>query len=278
MMADMMEIIILLSLIALGTGAGIMGAMFGLGGGVIFVPVLMLVFGMAPAEAAAVSLVGIVAGSVGASSVFIEKGLANVRLGLLLEVTTTIGAIAGALIAVYLEDWILSLVFCAVMIYSAIRMILSPERVVEPQDGQGRMSFTYKDETHGEEISYEVQNVGKGSAACVVAGMLSSMTGVGGGAIKVPVMNLIMHVPMKAASSTSSYMIGITAFSGAITYFLSGQLDLAFAGGVAIGAFIGALAGTYLARKIDTKSIRRYFSVVLLFMSAIVLLRVGGIL
>ena len=277
-MADVMEIVILLSLIALGAGAGIMGAMFGLGGGVIFVPVLMLVFGMAPAEAAAVSLVGIVAGSVGASSVFIEKGLANVRLGLLLEVTTTIGAIAGALIAVYLQDWILSLVFCAVMIYSAIRMILRPEKVVEPKDGKGRMSFTYKDEAHGEEIPYEVQNVGKGSAACIVAGMLSSMTGVGGGAIKVPVMNLIMHVPMKAASSTSSYMIGITAFSGAITYFLSGQLDLAFAGGVAIGAFIGALAGTYLARRIDTRSIRRYFSVVLLFMSAIVLLRVGGIL
>ena len=104
------------------------------------------------------------------------------------------------------------------------------------------------------------------------------MTGVGGGAIKVPVMNLIMHIPMKAASSTSSYMIGITAFSGAITYFFSGQLDLAFAGGVAIGAFIGALAGTYLARRIETKHIRRYFSVVLLFMSALVLLRIGGIL
>ena len=84
-----MEIIILLALVALGTGAGIMGALFGLGGGVIFVPVLMLAFGMAPAEAAAVSLVGIVAGSVGASSVFVEKGLANVRLGLLLEVTST---------------------------------------------------------------------------------------------------------------------------------------------------------------------------------------------
>jgi len=92
------------------------------------------------------------------------------------------------------------------------------------------------------------------------------------------VMNLIMHVPMKAASSTSSYMIGITAFSGAITYFFSGQLDLTFAGGVAIGAFIGALLGTYLARKLDTKYIRRYFSVILFIMAALVLLRVGGIL
>ena len=273
-----MEIIILLGLIALGAGAGIMGAMFGLGGGVIFVPVLMLAFGLAPAEAAAVSLVGIVAGSVGASSVFVEKGLANVRLGLLLEVTTTIGAIAGAIIAGLMEDWILSLVFCGVMIYSAFRMILSPERVVEPKDSNGRFSFKYVDEAHNEEIPYEVQNVGKGGLACVFAGMMSSMTGVGGGAIKVPVMNLIMHIPMKAASSTSSYMIGVTAFSGAVTYFFSGQLNLPFAGAVAIGAFIGAIAGSYLARKIDTKHLRRYFSVVLFFMAILVLLRVGGII
>ena len=273
-----MELIILLCLIALGAGAGIMGALFGLGGGVIFVPVLMLCFGMSPAEAAAVSLVGIVAGSVGASSVFVEKGLANVRLGLLLEVTTTIGAVAGALIAGFLEEWLLSLVFCAVMIYSAARMIMSPEKVVEPKEGEGRMNFEYRDEENGEVIPYEVQNVKEGSIACVFAGMLSSMTGVGGGAIKVPVMNLIMHVPMKAASSTSSYMIGITAFSGAITYFFSGQLDLAFAGGVAIGAFIGAISGTILARKLSTKHLRKYFSVVLILMSILVLLRVGGIL
>jgi len=273
-----MEIVILLCLIALGAGAGIMGALFGLGGGVIFVPVLMIAFGMGPAEAAAVSLVGIVAGSVGASSIFVEKGLANVRLGLLLEVTTTIGAIAGALIAAYLDEWILSLVFCAVMIYSAIRMVLSPEKVVEPTKSSGRMSFEYRDEKNGDAIQYEVQNVKGGSVACVFAGMLSSMTGVGGGAIKVPVMNLIMHVPMKAASSTSSYMIGITAFSGAITYFFSGQLDLAFAGGVAIGAFAGAIAGTFLARRLSTGHLRRYFSVVLIIMAALVLLRVGGIL
>ncbi len=273
-----MEILILLSLIALGAGAGVMGALFGLGGGVIFVPVLMLAFGMAPAEAAAVSLVGIVAGSVGASSVFVEKGLANVRLGLLLEVTTTAGAIAGALIAGFLQEWALSLIFCGVMIYSGIRIILSPEKVIEPAEGNGRMSFEYRDESNGDNIRYEVQNVKAGGLACIFAGMLSSMTGVGGGALKVPVMNLIMHIPMKAASSTSSYMIGITAFSGAITYFFSGQLELAFAGGIAIGAFIGALLGSYLARKISTKHLRKYFSVVLFIMSALVLLRVGGIL
>jgi hypothetical protein len=273
-----MEILILLGLIALGAGAGVMGALFGLGGGVIFVPILMLVFDLGPTEAAAVSLVGIVAGSVGASSVFVEKGLANVRLGLLLEVTTTAGAVAGALIAGLMEEWLISIIFCAVMIYSGVRMILSPERVVEPVEGSGRMCFHYRDESNGEDIAYEVQNVKAGSFACVFAGILSSMTGIGGGAIKVPVMNLIMHIPMKAASSTSSYMIGITAFSGALTYFFSGQFDLAFAGGIAIGAFIGAFLGSYLSSKLSTKHLRKYFSVVLFVMTALILLRVGGIL
>jgi len=273
-----MELIILFGLIALGMGAGVLGAMFGLGGGVIFVPILMVVFGMAPAEAAAVSLVGIVAGSVGASSIFVEKGLSNIRLGLLLEVTTTVGAIAGAVIAGLMDAWILSLIFCAVMIYSAIKMILNPEKIVEPSDNSGRMSFRYTDESTGEDVPYEVQHVKTGSIACVFAGMLSSMTGVGGGAIKVPVMNILMNIPLKAASATSSYMIGITAFSGAVTYFFSGQLDLAFAGGVAIGAFAGALIGTCLARKTNARHLRKYFSVVLFLMAALVLLRTGGVL
>ena len=143
------------------------------------------------------------------------------------------------------------------------------------ETGKKRKGDSYAPENY---ISYEVQNVGKGVLACVFAGMMSSMTGVGGGAIKVPVMNLIIHIPMKAASSTSSYIIGITAFYGAITYFFSGHLDLPFAGAVAIGAFIGALAGTYLAKKMNNNHLRRYFSVVLFLMSALALLRVGGIL
>ena len=277
-MSHPVEIITLLGLIVLGSGAGILGALFGLGGGIVFVPVLMLVFGMAPAEAAAVSLVGIIAGSVGASSVYVKNGRANIRLGLMLEITTTIGAVAGALIAGYLEDWLLSLVFCAVMVLSVVRMVTSPERIVEPTEGSGQMSFEYTDETTGETVPYEVQNIGKGTVACGFAGMISSMTGIGGGAIKVPVMNLIMHIPIKVATPTSSYMIGITAFSGAITYFFEGQLDLAVAGGLAIGAFIGAIAGTYLSKRIDGKHLRKYFSIVVLFMAALVLMQVGGII
>lgn len=274
-----MDPLIMAGLIVMGCGAGILGALFGLGGGIIFVPLLMLVFGLAPTEAVAVSLIGIIAGSVGASTVFVDKGLSNVRLGLLLEITTAAGAILGAIVATLLDDRLLMVIFSVIVIYSGIRMILNPEKVVEPADGSdGRLSFEYRDETHGDSIRYQVQNMKGGMALCTVAGMISSMTGVGGGAIKVPLMNIYMHVPIKAASATSSYMIGITAFSGAITYFLGGQVLLGYAAGVAIGAFLGSLAGTTLARRINGKHLRKYFSAVLFAMAALVLLQAGGIL
>lgn len=274
-----MDPLIMAGLIVMGCGAGILGALFGLGGGIIFVPLLMLIFGLAPTEAVAVSLIGIIAGSVGASTVFVDKGLSNVRLGLLLEITTAAGAILGAIVATLLDDRLLMVIFSAIVIYSGIRMILNPEKVVEPADrSDGRLSFEYKDEAHGDSIRYQVQNMKGGMALCTVAGMISSMTGVGGGAIKVPLMNIYMHVPIKAASATSSYMIGITAFSGAITYFLGGQVLLGYAAGVAIGAFLGSLAGTTLARRINGKHLRKYFSAVLFAMATLVLLQAGGIL
>ena len=274
-----MDPIILIGLLVMGSGAGILGAMFGLGGGIIFVPLLMLVFGLAPTEAVAISLVGIVAGSVGASTVLIDRGLSNVRLGLLLEITTAAGATIGAIVATLLEEWILMVIFSVIVIYSAIRMILNPEKIIEPteEDG-GRMVFEYSDEARGEHIRYKVDHVRGGMALCTVAGMISSMTGVGGGAVKVPLMNIYMHVPIKAASATSSYMIGVTAFSGAITYLLGGQVLLDYAAGVAIGAFIGSLVGTYITRRINARHLRKYFSVVLIFMAILVLLQAGGIL
>ena len=273
-----MEALVLLGLLATGSAAGVLGALFGLGGGFIFVPVLMLVFGLAPAEAVSVSLVGIIAGSVGASTVFVDRGSANVRLGLLLEITTAAGAIIGAMIAGYLEDWILMCIFSAVVIYSGIRMALNPEKVVEPAgDSDGRFAFACEDDS-GKEMRYEAQNIKGGMTLCTAAGIISSMTGVGGGAVKVPLMNLYMHLPIRAASPTSSYMIGITAFSGAITYFLSGTILLEYAAGIAIGAFVGSLAGTALSRKIRAKHLRKYFSVLLFFVAVLVLLQAGGIL
>ena len=275
-----MDPITLIGLLALGGSAGVLGAMFGLGGGFIFVPVLMLVFNLAPAEAAAVSLIGIIAGSVGASTVLVDKGLSNVRLGLLMEITTAAGAIIGAFVATLLEEWIMMVIFSIIVFYSGVRMLLNPTRTVTEEDEvpDSPLTFEYQDDLMEKPERYRPAHMKSGMLMCTAAGMISSMTGVGGGAVKVPLMNIYMHVPIKAASATSSYMIGITAFSGAIAYFLGGQVILTFAACVALGAFLGSLVGARINARINARYLTRYFSILLFVVSILVLLRAGGIL
>ena len=269
---------LMLALILIGIGAGVLGTLFGVGGGIIFIPVLTILFDLSASEAVAVSLVGIIAASTGAASYYVKKDLANVRLGLLLEITTTVGAMIGAMIAMYVSNWILLCIFGCVLIYSAMSMILRPERIVEPTDDEGVMSFSYTDEKDCSQRRYKVENTKTGLLICTAAGAMSSMTGVGGGTIKVPLMNVHMHVPMKVSSATSSYMIGITAFSGAIIYFLHGDLLLDYAAAIAIGAFIGSLIGTRISKHLNAAPMRRYFSILLLAISVIIFLKAGGVL
>jgi uncharacterized membrane protein YfcA len=268
---------LLFSLILVGVLAGVMGALFGIGGGMLIVPILVIFYGLAAKDAAAISLVGIVATSVGASAVYVDKGISNIRLGLYLEITTVIGAIAGVIFATFISNTALTLIFSLVLVYSGIRMILNPELAVEPKDCNGKYCFTYYDEVRKKNVGYEVQNVKSGAAMCTVAGVVASMTGVGGGAIKVPIMNLHMHVPIKAAAATSNYMIGITAFAGAILYFVMGDVPLAFAGAVAVGGFLGSMVGTNITSFVDGKSLRRYFSVLLFFIAAVMAIDAGGL-
>lgn len=273
-----MDPLIILGLVAVGVFAGIIGAIFGLGGGIIFVPFLTIVFGLSATEAAAISLVGIVASSVGAASLYVERGKTNVRLGLLLEITSALGAIIGALIAGYLADWLLLCVFSAMLLYSAAHMILHKERIVDAPEGGNGLIFSYFDESERRVRKYQVENLRAGMSLCTVAGAISSMTGVGGGVIKVPVMNMVMHVPVKIASATSSYMIGITAFSGALMFFLNGYIILDYAAGIAIGSFIGSLIGVRISGRIGAGSFRKYLSVLLVIVAVLELLKAGGML
>ncbi len=272
-----MEPLLLVALLLIGVFAGAFGAVFGLGGGIILIPVMTILFGLDPTSAAAASLVGIVATSAGATTRSLKKGTTNVRLGLMLEITTSIGAIVGAAVAIYLEDWILMVFFAMVMLYSGIKMAISPERAVEESDEEGMMTFAYKDAAEGDaEKRYTVKNVKSGLGLCVIAGAISSITGVGGGAVKVPLMNIHMHVPIKVASTTSSYMIGITAFSGAVIYLAAGQVMLDVAAAVAIGTYVGATIGARIAEKVHTASLKKYMSVVFFFVCITMLLKAGG--
>ena len=270
-----MEILLLFAILAIGLGAGLLGSLFGIGGGLFIVPALTLLFGLSPTEAAAASLVGIVATSVGGTVYYLDKGVTNIRLGLLLEISTVIGAVIGAAVSGYLEEWLIMSIFTAVIVISGIRMILNRSADVPGKDDG---EFVMHDIRTGEDVRYDIENVPGGFALCSVAGVISSLTGVGGGVIKVPIMNMMMGVPIKAATATSSYMIGITAFSGALIYFLNGQVLLDVAAFVAVGTFIGAVAGSRISRVFDGSSMKKYFSLIVFVIAALMILRIGGIL
>lgn len=273
-----MDPILIIALIVVGICASIVGTIFGIGGGILFIPILTVVFGLTASEAVAVSLVGIIATSTGAASSFVKNGMSNVRLGLLLEITTTIGAMIGAVVAGYVANWILLCVFACVLIYSGTNMIFRKERIIENSDEAGDLNFSYVDGKEPIIKRYKIINVKSGLLICTAAGVLSSTTGVGGGTIKVPLMNVHMHIPIKVASATSSYMIGITAFAGAIVYFIHGDLLLDYAAAIAVGALIGSLIGTRISKLIDAGPLRKYFSILLFAISIIIFLEAGGIL
>ena len=258
--------------------AGLIGSIFGLGGGIIIVPVLTILYDMDAKAAMAVSLVAIAAISSASASTLVKNRTANIRIGMMLEIGAAVGAIIGALIALHVQSWMLAVCFACVLIYSAIYMIRRPERVTRSDDPGGVNSFVYHDPRTGEDINYEVKNIGTGMLGFVAAGMTSALSGVGGGTIKIPVMNVHMHIPLRVATATSSYVIGMTAFSGAVVYLLSGVLDVPVAAVVTIGAFVGSSIGVRLLPRIDTSSLRRYFSVLLLFLASVMLLNIGGVI
>lgn len=271
-----MDPLVVVSLIVLGIVAGIIGSLFGIGGGIIFIPVLTIVYKMPAIEAAAISLIGILALSAGAASYYAEHKVANIRLGLYLEIGTTLGAVIGAFVAGMIEEWIVFMVFAAFVIVNGLRMLLS--RGKDCGSTEGEHEFTFHDMKTGEDIGYDLKNKVGGTIICVIAGIYSSVTGVGGGVIKVPVMNNFMNVPLKAATATSSYMIGITAFCGAMVYFIGGNINLVAASAVAIGSYVGMLIGTRASKRFDTSSLKKYFAFVLFASALSMILKAGGIL
>lgn len=267
---------LIIGLVILGIVAGIIGSLFGVGGGIIFIPILTIVYDLPATEAAAISLVGILALSAGAASFYAEHKVANIRLGLYLEIGTTIGAILGAFVAGMIEQWIIFVIFSVFVIANGIRMLMSHGKDCGSKEGEHE--FTFHDMKTGEDIGYDLKNKTLGTVICIIAGIYSSVTGVGGGVIKVPVMNNFMNVPLKAATATSSYMIGITAFCGAMIYFIQGDINLEFATCVAVGSYVGMLIGTRASAYFDTSSLKKYFALVLFASAISILLKAGGIL
>lgn len=242
---------IALALAAVGLVAGLLGALLGIGGGVVVIPALTLGFGLSFRHAVAVSLVVIIASSSAAAATYVDRRLSDLRVGVVLELATVAGAIAGGALAAVVPTGVLEVLFVLVSLWTAYALYARRAQAVEG-DGGG----------------YVVRRWWAGLSASGVAGMVSGLIGVGGGFLKMPVMTLAMGIPFKVATATSNFMIGVTAAASAYVYFARGDLDLAVAAPVVVGVFAGARAGTALLPRIPARRLQAGFAALLVVVGA----------
>jgi uncharacterized protein len=227
------------------------------------VPLLTLGFGLPLREAVGVSLVCVIVTSGAAAAVYLERRVANLRLGMTLELFTAIGALIGGLVAFLVSERILAGLFAAMLVYVAITMARGRDPAPDDAAVAGAAGATLPFGLVLDGPGYSVRNLGPGVAGSVGAGVASALLGIGGGLIKVPVMHLLMGVPLRVATATSNLMIGVTASASAIIYLLRGGIDPYVAGPTAIGVFLGATLGSRTAHRLDFRILRVLFVVVL---------------
>jgi uncharacterized membrane protein YfcA len=251
--------------------AGFIGSLTGLGGGVVIVPLLTLGFGVDIRYAIGTSLISVIATSSGAASAYIKEGLLNIRIGMFLEIATTLGAIAGAAIAVFAPTHAIAIIFGLVLVYSAINSFVKRNEIIASNNKSPikstRLMKLLKTECSysvGSEVRYyKLQNVGGGFLMMSLAGILSGLLGIGSGALKVIAMDSIMKIPFKVSTSTSNFMIGVTAAASAGIYLSRGYIDPVLSMPIMAGVLIGSLTGARVLIKSRTKSVRVVFALVI---------------
>jgi uncharacterized membrane protein YfcA len=263
--------------------AGGFGSLVGIGGGLIIVPVLTTVLGYDIKVAIAASLIGVIATSVAASGHFLATGIADRRLAVTLLVATALGGLTGGLVGRYLDARVLALLFGLLLLFVAVQMIRqlrasgaagSAATAGEPTD-QG-FDSSYVEPTTGQVIGYRAHRLPMGTGISYIAGNISGLLGVGGGIINVPTMTVVMGVPIRVATTTSTFMLGATAVTSAMLNEASGRLDPLLAAPVALGVFLGARSGALLSRHVSPRQLRIVFVGVALFFAAQMFLKVLG--
>jgi hypothetical protein len=284
-----------------GFAAGVFGSLLGLGGGTLIVPLLTLAFGLDLRSAVGVSLVCVIMTSSAAAGVFLERHVANLRLGMSLELFTAIGALAGGFLAFVLDERVLSVLFAALLGYVSFAMLRAGTRApgTEVVGGEASVENLPADAAGSDAVTeaaagssrpagdagfiaalsgpgYTVRNFRTGVVGSTGAGLASALLGIGGGTIKVPLMHLAMGVPLRVATATSNLMMGITAAAGGVIYLLRGEIDPYVAGPTAVGVFVGATLGSRLSHRVDVRYLRLLFAAVLLYTAAQMLLRAAA--
>ena len=268
-----------LLLLVAGSLTGILGAILGIGGGVLLIPLLVIALDLPMHHAVATSIVSVIATSTAVASTNVERGTANMRLGMTLEIATALGAIAGGLTAGILHPRTLEGLFSIALVPTAVLMWRGRGEHSAPGDDSpvavesspssdnpghlGRLGGSYIDPAAGGTVSYRVERLPLGLMISFVAGNLSGLLGIGGGVFKVPALHLLCRVPVKAAAATSNFMIGVTAVASAFLYYGRGDLRPGLTAAVVLGVLAGSALGSVLNQYLGGIAVKRLFAVLL---------------
>ena len=265
-------------LIGVGSfAAGLLGSLTGLGGGIIVVPMLSLLFHIDLRYAVGASLIAVIATSSGAAAAYVREGYTNVRVAILLEIATTVGALIGAILAGYATPATLSVIFGAVLIATALRSLRPRVEHAIPTTPDRWSAFFQLDSNYPTAAGpqhYAARRVPLGFALMLVGGVLSALLGIGAGIIKVLAMDQVMQLPFKVSTTTSNFMIGVTAAVSAAVYLHRGQIDPAISFPVMLGAGGGALVGARILTRADVRWLRPLFTTIV-FVAAVEMLYKG---
>lgn len=254
---------------AVSVAAGIIGALAGVGGGILVIPALTIVFGVDIRLAVGASIVSVIATSSGAAAAYVRDRITDIRVGMFLELATTTGAVAGALLAAVVAPAFLYVLLGVVLLFSAGLQVTRLSEETPPEGPPSRiasamrLTSSYPDRRLGREVPYTARRVPLGFALMWVAGLVSGLLGIGSGVLKVLAMDGAMRLPMKVSSATSNFMIGVTAAASAGIYLSRGDVDPRIAAPVALGVLAGALTGARLLNRVSNRAVRLIFLPVL---------------
>ncbi|HEY5629439.1 MAG TPA: sulfite exporter TauE/SafE family protein, partial [Candidatus Limnocylindrales bacterium] len=263
--------------------AGVIGALAGVGGGILVIPALTILFGVDIRLAIGASIVSVIATSSGAAAAYVKDRITDMRVGMFLELATTTGAVAGALLAAVVAPALLYVLLGLVLLFSAVQQVmrlgeeLPTEMRVSPAAERLRLVGAYPDPQLGVDVAYAAQRVPLGFAMMAGAGLVSGLLGIGSGALKVLAMDGAMRLPMKVSSATSNFMIGVTAAASAGIYLGRGDVDPTIAVPVALGVLAGATLGARILPRLSNRSVRLVFLPVLVAVGVETLLRGLGV-
>lgn len=253
--------------------AGVVGSVLGLGGGIVVTPALTLLFGVDINHAIGASIISVIATSSGSAIAYLRDRITNLRVGMFLEIATTVGAITGAFIGALVAPKFLYFIFALLLLYSAYAMVKKGKEEVptnvplHPVAEKLGLQGEYYDKAMGKKISYNVDRVYEGFGVMYGAGVISGLLGIGSGSFKVMAMDVFMKMPLKVSTATSNFMMGVTAAASAGIYFLRGDIIPIISAPVALGVLVGATVGSRIMQRMKSKTIRKLFVPVMIYVA-----------